>query len=105
MHFDTKNYLKSTRNHTAKHARSEPGKMHISDQNNQESSSKILPHRKNYEKIQDQVAYLKVWLRLLFKVFFTWKYIKIIFFFILKKLFLTSAYQNNLKPSKNINLK
>jgi hypothetical protein len=61
--------------------------MHISDQNNQESSSKILPHRKNYEKIQEQVAYLKVWLRLLFKVFFTWKYIKIIFFLFLKNYF------------------
>jgi hypothetical protein len=28
-----------------------------------------------------------------------------VFFFILKKLFLTSAHQNDLKPPKNINLK
>jgi hypothetical protein len=37
-------------------------------------------------------------------VFFTQKYIKIIFF-IFKKLFLTPAHQNNLKTPKNINLK
>jgi hypothetical protein len=47
---------------------------------------------------------LEMWLRLLFKVLFTLKYIKIIFF-ILKKLFLILVYQNNLKTSKNINLK
>jgi hypothetical protein len=33
-------------------------------------------------------------------VFFTWKCIKIIFFFILKKLFLISAHQNDLKTQK-----
>jgi len=38
-------------------------------------------------------------------VFFTIKYIKIIFFFIFKKLFLTSAHQNDLKILKNIYLK
>ena len=38
-----------------------------------------------------------MWLQLLFKVFFIWKCIKIIFFF---KLFLTLAHQNNLKISK-----
>jgi len=43
---------------------------------------------------------VKVWLRLHYKVFFTWKCIKIIFFFILKKLFLISAYQNDLKTQK-----
>jgi hypothetical protein len=36
-------------------------------------------------------------------VFFIGKYIKIIFF--LKKLFLISAHQNDLKTPKNINLK
>ena len=36
-------------------------------------------------------------------MFFIPKYIKIIFF--LKKLFLISTYQNNLKTSKNIDLK
>jgi len=40
-----------------------------------------------------------VWLRLFFKMFFTWKCIKIIFF-IFKKLFLISAHQNNLKTPK-----
>jgi hypothetical protein len=33
-------------------------------------------------------------------VFFTWKCIKIIFFFIFKKLFLISAHQNDLKTPK-----
>jgi hypothetical protein len=46
-----------------------------------------------------------VWLLLLFKVFFTQKYIKIIYFFIFKKLFLTSTHQNDSKTPKNINLK
>jgi hypothetical protein len=44
--------------------------------------------------------YLRMWLRLFFKVFFTRKYIKIIYFFIFLKLFLTSAYQNDLKIPK-----
>jgi hypothetical protein len=44
--------------------------------------------------------YLRMWLRLFFKVLFTWKYIKIIYFFIFLKLFLTSAYQNDLKIPK-----
>jgi hypothetical protein len=44
-----------------------------------------------------------VWLWLPFKLLFTWKCIKIIFF--LKKLFLISAHQNDLKTPKNINLK
>jgi len=35
--------------------------------------------------------------------YFIWKYIKILFF--KKKLILTSAYQNDLKILKNINLK
>jgi len=38
-------------------------------------------------------------------MFFVKKYIKIIFFFIFKKLFLTSTYQNDMKTLKNINLK
>jgi len=42
-----------------------------------------------------------VWLRLLFKVFFVLKCIKIIFF-IFKKLFLRSAHQNNLKHTKKL---
>jgi hypothetical protein len=37
-------------------------------------------------------------------VLFTWKCIKIIFFY-LKKIFLISAHQNNLKTLKNNNLK
>jgi hypothetical protein len=41
----------------------------------------------------------------IFKIFFIWKYIKIIYFFIFKKLFLILAHQNDLKISKNINLK
>jgi hypothetical protein len=44
----------------------------------------------------------EVWLWLLFKVFFTYKNIKIIF---KKKLFLISSHQNNLKISKNISFK
>jgi len=40
---------------------------------------------------------LKVWLWLFFKIFFTHKYIKIIYFF---KLFLISTYQNDLKTLK-----
>jgi hypothetical protein len=44
-------------------------------------------------------ACLEVYLRLLFKMCFMPKYIKIIFF-ILKKLFLKSAHQNNLKHKK-----
>jgi len=36
------------------------------------------------------------------KMFFTWKYIKIIFFKFLKKLFLISAYQNDLKIQKKL---
>jgi hypothetical protein len=40
---------------------------------------------------------VKVWLQLLFKLLFTWKYIKIIYFFIFKKLFLISTHQNDLK--------
>ena len=39
------------------------------------------------------------------KYFFAWKYIKIIFFIILKKLFVTSTHKNDLKIPKNINLK
>jgi len=47
---------------------------------------------------------VRVWLRLIFKVFFTRKYIKIIFF--KKKLFLTSGHhQTDLKTLKKINLK
>jgi len=42
-------------------------------------------------------------LRLLFKVFFIGKCIKIIFFFIFLKLFLISAHQNDLKIYKKIN--
>jgi hypothetical protein len=49
-------------------------------------------------------ASLGVWLRLFFKVFFTRKYIKIIFF-IFKKLFLTSTHQKSKNTKKNINLK
>jgi hypothetical protein len=45
---------------------------------------------------------LRVWLRVLLKILFIQKNIKIIF---KKKLFLTSVCQNNLKTSKNINLK
>jgi hypothetical protein len=45
-----------------------------------------------------------MWLWLFFKVFFTQKYIKIIFF-IFKKLFLILTHQNDLKTQKNINLK
>jgi len=37
---------------------------------------------------------------LLFKVIFAKQYIKIIFLFIFKKLFLTSTHQNNLKTQK-----
>jgi len=48
---------------------------------------------------------LEVWLWLFFKVSFIQKCIKIIFFFIFKKLFLTSAYKNDLKTPKYINLK
>jgi hypothetical protein len=44
---------------------------------------------------------LKVWLRLFFKVFFILKYIKI-YFFILKKLFLRSTYQNDSKHAKKM---
>jgi hypothetical protein len=44
-----------------------------------------------------------VWL--FFKVFFIQKYIKIIFFLFFKKLFLISAYQNNLKTPEKNNLK
>jgi len=47
---------------------------------------------------------LGVSFRLFFKVFFVWKYIKIIVF-IFKKLFLTLSHQNYLKIPKNINLK
>jgi hypothetical protein len=36
-----------------------------------------------------------------FKVFCIWKNIKIIYFFIFKNLFLTSAHQNNTKTLKN----
>jgi len=42
---------------------------------------------------------LKIWLRLFFKVFFTWKCIKIIFL-IFKKLFLISTHQIDLKTQK-----
>ena len=35
-----------------------------------------------------------------FQSSFTWKYIKIIYFFIFKKLFLISAYQNDVKTPK-----
>jgi hypothetical protein len=51
------------------------------------------------------MMYLKVRLWLFFKVFFIYKCIKIIFFFIFKKLFLISAHQNNLKILKKFNLK
>jgi hypothetical protein len=40
---------------------------------------------------------VEVWLQLLFKLLFTWKYSKTIFFFIFKKLFLISTHQNDLK--------
>jgi hypothetical protein len=43
-----------------------------------------------------------MWLWLFFKMFFIQKYIKIYF---LKKLFWTSAHQNDLKIPKNINFK
>jgi hypothetical protein len=46
------------------------------------------------------LIYLEVWLRLLFKVLFTRKCIKIIFFFIFKKLFLILTYQNDIKTLK-----
>ena len=42
--------------------------------------------------------------KVLFEMFFTWKYIKIIYFYFLK-LFLTSAHQNDIKTLKKINLK
>jgi len=51
------------------------------------------------------LEYLEVLLRLFFKVFFTRKCIKIIYFFIFLKLFLISTHQNDLKTLKNINLK
>jgi hypothetical protein len=40
---------------------------------------------------------------LIFKVFFILKYIKIIFFLFLKKLFLILVYQNDIKILKNSN--
>jgi hypothetical protein len=48
---------------------------------------------------------LEVWLWLYFKVFFTQKCIKIIFFLILKKSFFILAHQNDPKTLKNINFK
>jgi hypothetical protein len=48
------------------------------------------------------VVFLGVWLRLFFKMFFMLKYIKMMFFFIKKNLFLRSAHQNNLKHIKII---
>jgi len=42
---------------------------------------------------------VELWSRLLFKEFFTWKCIKIIYIFF-KKLFLISAHQNDLKTQK-----
>jgi len=47
---------------------------------------------------------IKYLVAIVFQRFFIWKYIKISFF-ICKKLFLISAHQNNLKTSKNINMK
>jgi hypothetical protein len=51
------------------------------------------------------MVYLKKWLRLLCKVFFIRKYIKILFFYILKIIFdiITSKWSENTK--NNINLK
>jgi hypothetical protein len=51
-------------------------------------------------KINNGMVFENV-IALIFKVFFTQKYIKIIFFIFLK-LFFTSAYQNDLKTSKKI---
>jgi len=45
---------------------------------------------------------LKVWKRLLFKLYFARKYIKILIFYILKIIFHTS-HQNDLKIKKNQN--
>jgi len=53
-------------------------------------------NKQNSEFVALLVACLRVWLRLFFKVFFTQKCIKIIFFFI----FFISAHQNDLKTSK-----
>jgi hypothetical protein len=39
---------------------------------------------------------------IVFKIFFTWKYIKIIFYFIFKILFLTSIHQNDKKKYTKI---
>jgi len=49
------------------------------------------------------LAYLRVRLRLLFKMLFVPKCIKMMFFFILKKLFLRPGHQNDPKYTKKIN--
>jgi hypothetical protein len=48
---------------------------------------------------------LRAWLRLLFKVFFTWKYIKIIFFLFLKNYFWYQRIKMIWKHKKKTNLK
>ena len=60
--------------------------------------------RKNliFLKIKLKKLCLGVWLRLLFKVFFVLKYIKMMCF-IFKKLFLKSTHQNDPKHIKKIN--
>jgi hypothetical protein len=48
-------------------------------------------------------CFVKLWLRLLFKVFFTWKYIKIIYFLFFKIIFYISA-SKWYKNIKNISI-
>ena len=59
-------------------------------------------HRASFRKfvVTWTRVYLKIWLRLFFKVFFINKYIKIIFFLFLKIIF--ASYQNDLKISKKL---
>ena len=61
----------------------------IHEQNKNEFKIMLTTFRA--ELIMCFLSYLKMWLPLFFKLFFTWKYIKIIFF-IFKKLFLILAY-------------
>jgi hypothetical protein len=56
----------------------------------------------NVHQWQDFKTWLKVWLRLLFKMFFMLKYIKMIFFLFFKKLFLKSTHQNDPKHIKKL---
>ena len=54
--------------------------------------------RKGKKNFKEFFSCLEVWLRLFFKVFFIYKYIKIIYIFLFfKKLFLIPTHQNNLK--------